>query len=433
MKQQRASLPLTEEQRRRIEAAVEENFGRQVARTQALVALPTLRGQEGSGHDFLAEEYRELGLDTDRWVIDRAAVAAHPGAGVIPAGLPEQECLVGSRGTPAADGAHRLILNGHIDVVPTGSRRLWSRDPFESVVADGWLTGRGVGDMKAGLLANAFALRAVLDAGLEPVGSVQLQCVPEEESTGNGTLAALLRGHRSDAVLIPEPIPEQLVRAQVGVVWATITVRTVAAHAAYRAEGVNAIDAAVTVMAALRGLEARWNREWGDEEHFEHLEHPYNLNVGTIQSGDWPSSVPDECVLGIRAAFPPSVAAAQALAEISAVAEQAVAGLASTSAECEAAGFFSDGYVLPPGSDAETLLAEVHERVSGHELERNTSTGYIDSRCYGTYAGTPALVYGPVAEKVHGADERVELASVKRVTTAIALFLAEWCGVRETA
>ncbi|MEB4615687.1 ArgE/DapE family deacylase [Leucobacter sp. M11] len=425
------ATPLTEDQQRRIEAAVERNFPRQIARTQALVSTPSLRGQERAGHDLLAEEFQALGLATDRWIIDRAAVSRHPGAGVVPSDLPEQECLVGSLGTPAADGTHRLILNGHIDVVPTGSARLWSRDPFDAVVEDGWLYGRGSGDMKAGLLANAFALRAVLDAGLTPVGSVQLQCVPEEESTGNGTLAALLRGHRADAVLIPEPIPEQLVRAQVGVFWASITVRTVAAHAAYRSEGVNAIDAAVTVITALRGLEERWNRVWADEEHFSDLDHPFNLNVGTMHSGDWPSSVPDECVLGIRAAFPPTVSAESAFAELAHTVRAAVSALPDTSVECERAGFFSDGYVLAPGSAAEALLASVHERVSGASLERNTSTGYIDSRCYGTYAGTPALVYGPLAERVHGADERVSLASVQRVTTALALFLAEWCGVRE--
>ena len=45
------------------------------------------------------------------------------------------------------------------------------------------------------------------------------------------------------------------------------------------------------------------------------------------------------------------------------------------------------------------------------------------------YGETPCLVYGPYSESIHGFDERVSLSSVKRVTGAIALFIAEWCGL----
>ena len=43
----------------------------------------------------------------------------------------------------------------------------------------------------------------------------------------------------------------------------------------------------------------------------------------------------------------------------------------------------------------------------------------------------PALCYGPISENIHGFDERVSLASVKRITAAMALFVAEWCGVEK--
>lgn len=47
------------------------------------------------------------------------------------------------------------------------------------------------------------------------------------------------------------------------------------------------------------------------------------------------------------------------------------------------------------------------------------------------YAQTPALVYGPISESIHAFDERVDLASVRRITKSIALFIADWCGVEE--
>jgi acetylornithine deacetylase len=56
-----------------------------------------------------------------------------------------------------------LLLNGHIDVVPAEAA-LWSSPPFQPVRRDGWLAGRGAGDMKGGFALGALALGA-LNAG----------------------------------------------------------------------------------------------------------------------------------------------------------------------------------------------------------------------------------------------------------------------------
>ena len=56
-------------------------------------------------------------------------------------------------------------------------------------------------------------------------------------------------------------------------------------------------------------------------------------------------------------------------------------------------------------------------------------TATTDARFFGLYADTPALVYGPTAESIHGFNERVDLESTRRVTQSIALFIADWCGL----
>ena len=61
------------------------------------------------------------------------------------------------------------------------------------------------------------------------------------------------------------------------------------------------------------------------------------------------------------------------------------------------------------------------------------SPAYLDTRVYALYDMIPSLCYGPIGRDIHGSDERVSLASVKRVTTAIALFIADWCGVEPIA
>jgi acetylornithine deacetylase len=92
-------------------------------------------------------------------------------------------------------------------------------------------------------------------------------------------------------------------------------------------------------------------------------------------------------------------------------------------------GFYAEGYVLEPGSDAEAVLAEAHRAATGKELQSFMTAGYLDTRVYALYGKVPALCYGPISQNIHGFDERVSLVSVRRITTAMALFIAEWCGL----
>ena len=94
-------------------------------------------------------------------------------------------------------------------------------------------------------------------------------------------------------------------------------------------------------------------------------------------------------------------------------------------------GFFSEGYVLEPGSDAESILAKAHKSATGDELKTGFSGAYLDARVHSLYDKIPALSYGPIAQNIHGFDEWVSIKSLKRVTVAIALFIAEWCGVEK--
>lgn len=94
-------------------------------------------------------------------------------------------------------------------------------------------------------------------------------------------------------------------------------------------------------------------------------------------------------------------------------------------------GFYSEGYVLEPGSAAENVLHKAHKQATGQELTTQTSTAYLDARVHSLYDKIPALVYGPISGDIHGFDEWVSIESIKRVTTTMALFIAEWCAVEK--
>lgn len=410
----------------RILAAVDATFDEQIAFTAELITCPSTRTNEAGIQDLMYRSMESRGLEMDRWEIDSAELRGHPGYGPSTVSYDGMVNVVGSY-RPATVKGRSLILNGHVDVVPTGPEDTWSRGPWEAPVLDGWLYGRGSGDMKAGLAANLFALDAISAAGLAPTAPIHVQSVPEEECTGNGSLAALLRGYTADAVVIPEPEENMLVRANVGVLWFKVRVSGRPTHPREMGTGFNAIDAAYTVMGQLRKLEEAWNSEKDSHRYFEDLEHPINFNFGGIQGGDWPSSVPAWCEVDVRAAVYPGVTADDAWQQI-----QDCLHATELPLTAEKTGFYSEGYILEEGSDAEETLAAAHRNAFGSELQSFTTPGYLDGRVFTLYGGIPSLVYGPVSEAIHGFDERVQLESIRNVTKTIALFIADWCGVEES-
>ncbi len=411
--------------------AVDDGFEDQITFTQDLVRLPSLRGQEQTAQDFLFQQLRGRGYTMDRWAIDVADIEGHPGFSPVSVDYANAFNVVGAM-RPQEETGRSLILNGHVDVVPEGPLEMWTTPPFEPRREGDWLYGRGSGDMKAGLAANIFAVDALKRLGYRPAATLYQQSVVEEECTGNGALACLVRGYKADAAIIPEPTRETVTRANVGVLWFQVMVRGLPVHVREAGSGENAIEAAYKLIQGLRVMEEEWNARQSQHRHFEDLDHPINFNVGKIEGGDWASSVPAWCRFDCRIAIFPGEEPEEAARTIEERVRQIskdIPFLANNPPEINWNGFHAKGYVLEPGTEAEATLSRAHALSVGADLKAEVSPAYLDGRVFVIYADTPCLVYGPASEGIHGFDERVSLASVKRVTGAIALFIAEWCGL----
>ncbi len=411
--------------------AVEDGFADQVRFLQDLVAIPSQRAQEMAAQDFYAKACRARGYATEIWPIDLSLIENHPGFSPVTVDYAQVFNVVASH-RPRQETGRSLILNGHMDVVPTGPVEGWARPPYEPAIEGDWLYGRGAADMKAGLGANLAALDALRRLGYQPAATVYVQCVSEEECTGNGALACVARGYQADAAIIPEPVYEHVVRANTGALWFQVRVSGRPVHVREAGTGANAIEAAYRVIQALRGLEAEMNAEQGQYPHFETLDHPINLNIGKISGGDWASSVPAWCTFDCRLALYPGMKPDAIKARV----EAAVAACARDDAYLSNAppaitwnGFTVEGYVQEPGSDAERALERAHEASFGRKLTNYVMPGYLDGRVFVLYQDIPCLVYGPISRDIHGFDEAVSLSSLKRITGAMALFIADWCGL----
>ncbi len=377
----------------------------------------------------MEDALRELGLKPVSVALDAAALRSDPHSSPFSWDVSGKRNVVGS--WPAGgEGGKSLILNGHVDVVPPAAQDLWASPPFEPRRDGDWLYGRGAGDMKAGLVAIAGAVRALRSLDVAPLGQVHVQSVVEEECTGNGTLQCLLSGPPADGCVIPEPHPDHITTAQVGVLWIHVDIDGSPAHAAVAsAVGFNAIDAAATVTGALRALEAELNVS--PPPPYDVYEHPINLNPGMIRGGDWASTVAAQCTVSYRLAQYPGSRPADLRRRV----EEAVASAAADDAFLAANpprvrydGFSCEGFALPDDEPLAVALSESYQRVLGAPPPLVPTTATTDARHF-VRRGIPAVCFGPFAEGVHGIDERVSIPSMIRTATVLAAFIQDWCGV----
>ena len=437
----------------RLRVAVDAGFDAQVKFLAEIVRFPSLRGREAPLQDFLARQMAARGWAVDRFSLADVPLAAHPKASpmvdVDPAGSIQVVGTARAASLGATDsrlpasppgdrarGGRSLIMQGHIDVVPEGPAEMWTHPPYAARIHDGWMYGRGAHDMKAGVACIFGAMDALRAAGLRPTADIHIQTVTEEESTGNGALATLLRGYRADAVLIPEPTGGTITRAHTGTLWFRLRVAGVPVHVAVAQTGSNAIMSAYTLIQALYAHTAEANKAAREHPWYAQIDSPIKFNPGIIRGGDWASSTPAWCEVDCRIGLLPGqdVTTVQRAVE-AAVAEAARADafLANNPPSLTWHGFLADGFVLEPGTEAEAVLAAAHNAAFGDEMPARITTAVNDTRFYGLYFGIPALCYGPKGEGAHAFDERTNLAHNKTTTFAMAAFIADWCGVEEIA
>ncbi len=401
----------------------------------ALVREPSLLGAEQGALAVMETAFRDAGLTPSRVPVDPAALADKPGWSPPLIDYAGRENVVAVH-RPTRAAGRSLMLGGHVDVVPTGPERLWTTPPFAPSIRDGRMFGRGAADMKAGLAAMVMALAALRRAGWQPAAELQLAAVIEEECTGNGALAVMHALPRPDACLIPEPGPgfPALYVAEVGVVWAWVGLIGKPAHVRAKHEGVNAIEAAYVVMERFRTLEDRLNRAEHRHPAFAADNHPINVNIGTLQGGEWNSSVPTEATLGVRVGVMPGMSCFEVKAQIEALVAEAETDprLRGARLSVRFAGFMADGCTFPPDQAISRSVAAQHRKLTGADVPHYAAAGLTDARHY-ALSGTEATCYGPDADNIHGIDESVGLDSVHQLTRVLALTVADWCGLEPAA
>ena len=392
---------------------------------QALVRIPSITGSEEAIAAWAADALEALGLRVETVRPDLDGLRrdpAWPGQEMLRSSLP---VVIGRIGRA---GGRRIILSGHLDVVPPGDPATWTAGPWDGELRDGSVYGRGACDMKGGVAAILAAIRALDASGdLERLaGGLVAALVPSEEDGGQGTLAAIRAGVSGDVAIITEPSSLDVVVAHAGAITFRLTVPGRAAHASLRREGVSALGKLWVLARALESDEARRNSAETDPL-MTALGLPYPTIIGIVAGGEWASTVLDRVTVDGRYGVRLGQSEADAEAELRACVETACAAddfLRDHPATVEITGGrfgsvrVASDHPLPVG------LAETVEAVTGRRPALLGEPYGADMRLFVNVGGTPCVIFGPGDVKVgHSANEHVRLAEVEDCARVLAAWV----------
>ena len=399
---------------------------------QELVRIPSVVGFEGKAQTFMEEKYRSLGLKVTRLDPDLKKVKDHPAfidTGMSYEGRPNIIGLL--PGDPASPS---IILNGHVDVVSPEPIQAWTHDPWGAEIEGDKMFGRGTGDMKAGLLANFFALKGILKAGVQPKGTVTLQSVIDEEAGGGGgTFACLMEGYTADGLICTEPHNLNVTIAHAGVNYFRVKVLGKTSHAGLAHLGVNAIGKMYLIYQALIDLDEKRGREVRFPLFEKGSGRSCHISIGTMKAGDWPSNVAGSAEMECRIGFIPG----EKMDEIKKMIEKTIKDVAQKDPwlrehppQVEWFGWHADPWYQDPNHPFVQTFKKSIESVLGRDADFIGRAGGIDSR-FSQYFNMAASCTGPRAGNIHGIDEYVEISSVIQVAQALAMTTLNWCGYKE--
>ncbi len=307
-----------------------------------------------------------------------------------------------------------LMLCGHTDTVGVEGMAA----PFDPVLRNGRLHGRGSQDMKSGVAAMVDAAVRVARGGGLPRGRLVVAAVADEEHASIGA-EALVEAHSADGAVVTEPTDLRLATAHEGFEWVEVETRGRAAHGSRPAEGRDAVLYMGRVLGRLEAVEAGLRAGAAPPRPGR-----ASLHASTIRGGQAWSVYPDRCVLGVERRTVAGEAPDAGLTEV----RRALSTLAREDGAFEA----SARQVLtrPPHeiADDHPLCGALRRilRRRGLDDTPTAASFWTDAAILGR-AGTPAALFGPRGAGLHGPEEYVEVDSVLVCRDALADLIRAFC------
>ncbi len=311
--------------------------------------------------------------------------------------------------------ANGLMLNSHMDTVPVDNMSI---HPFDPVIENGCVFGRGSCDAKASIAAM---LSAVIDYANRPERShpVVFAATADEEFAFSGAWKLIEKSWPVSACVVGEPTLLRRVIAHKGIVRWRIGVHGVSAHGAMPELGRSAIYDGARVALALE----EYAQQLAQRESHPMLGQP-TLNVGKVAGGHSVNIVPDKCEFELERRLLPGEDGHEVVQHCEEFLRERLGGAVQVT--------FEEPYLVDPAMetvpDAQIVLALARAQEATLGFERELAGAH-----YGTdgsklaKAGIETVVCGPgdIAQ-AHTANEFVELEQVELATRMYGHLLANW-------
>ena len=349
--------------------------------TKQLIACPSITPMDAGAQEHLAKILKGLGFEVFH----------------LPFGdVPNLFARLGT-GTP------HICYAGHTDVVPPGPAGQWTHGPFNPVVTDGKLYGRGVSDMKGSVAAWAAATAAYIAQHGAPKGSISMLITGDEEGPAiNGTAKVLEwmahHGHTPDVCLVGEPTNPQFLGQEIkigrrGSISGEIRTTGKQGHVAYPKLADNPLPRLAKLVHAL----ASYRFDKGTK-YFQ----PTNLEITTIDVGNTANNVipaSGKAKFNIRFNDKWTV---QTL-------ESVIRKVLDKVKEPYEFEFYNDrsrSFLTKPGLWSDMVRDAVKD-VTGHTPAYTTNGGTSDARFVFEYC--PVVEFGPINATIHQIDENSDV------------------------
>ena len=366
-------------------------------------------------------------------------------------------------GEGEGDGRN-LLFNGHSDVVDVTveNEQSWRKNPWDPVIEDGKLYGRGANDMKGPNTAMIWAVKAVMESDVELSGDVLMSIVVGEELAQQelgsipATNAHLDAGREIPICLNTEPTNNEIHTKSSGTFDFRIEVQGRGIHTSQKnllqypqrhgipqghSVGVNATDVMVQIIQQFDELEHQWNMRNEDEIYGgggtprPDLQGvgPISITCTIVEAGDYIASIPGHATIEGQVYWPPDAGDEALWGEM----QDAVAALAATN------DWLKDNppemawkeVVDWPAFDVSLdhpacqSLGSAYQEVTGDSpvysgFKAVADNGYIQRDC-----GVDAISMGPgdISMGAHGPDEYIPLSQFKTAAKTYASMILGWC------
>lgn len=414
-----------------------------------LVRFPTINDGDQSGNekpmqDYFAQVMRSEGFDS-----------------VVSAAYDQEQNRPNVIGTVKGSGGGKsLAFNGHSDVVPVSYPERWVCPPFEPKLIDGKLYGRGTSDMKGGLAAAFWAIKAVRDSGIKLKGDVVLHSSVGEESQSAPTIGAerAVKDHyHTDFAICCEPSDLEVQIASSALVFFKLIVEGKGVHVSARGQmlfpqpggissgndvAVDAFRKSLPFIEYFNRLETEWNHRYRDKimgyggkpGHDQQGVGVFTMNPCDIRGGEYLGTIPSHMEYTYSIWYPDQlVSRDEILDEI----RRGVAAIASTDDWLREhppvieAPIIQDwpGFAVDEENSGVQTLANAVPKAIGSPAVISGFRAVCDAY-YLNRQGVTTVVLGPgsLQNSVHGDNEFICVDDLIKATKIYAAMLLDWCG-----